>query len=121
MSGYQRGTPRTQLSTRNPSRIPLPSRLRPRVRCHAHRKNGEQCKNFACHGLTVCRSHGGATQAAKAAAYRRLEAASIEAMLAGWLSWDRIVTQQRAADVRRLLGLPYRRGEQTAERRRAGP
>ena len=49
---------------------PIPER-----RCRAHRKNGDQCKNAAILGGTVCRYHGAAPHV-KAAARRRLEMAA---------------------------------------------
>ena len=52
----------------------VPARLRPGVRCHAHRStDGRPCEAFACHGQYVCWSHGGASPQARAAARFRLE------------------------------------------------
>jgi hypothetical protein len=45
-------------------------------RCRAHKKTGEQCKNAAIQGATVCRYHGGAAKHVKAAARARLENAA---------------------------------------------
>jgi hypothetical protein len=47
----------------------------PERRCVAH-KNGEQCKNAAIKGATVCRFHGGAAPHVKRAARARLENAA---------------------------------------------
>ncbi len=49
---------------------------RPERRCRAHKKNGDQCKNAAIKGSTVCRFHGGAAKHVKAAARARLENAA---------------------------------------------
>jgi hypothetical protein len=46
------------------------------IRCRAHKKTGEQCKNAAIKGATVCRFHGGAAKHVKAAARARLENAA---------------------------------------------
>lgn len=48
----------------------------PERRCKAHRKNGDQCKNSALIGSTVCRYHGGAAKHVKAAARARIENAT---------------------------------------------
>ena len=48
----------------------------PERRCRAHRKTGEQCKNAAILGSTVCRYHGGASKHVKMAARARLENAT---------------------------------------------
>jgi hypothetical protein len=88
--------------------LPIPRRLFPRIRCHAHRSNGSPCRAWAMHGLTVCAAHGGRTPAAKAAALQRLQFAAWDAYTAGWLDQERVQVQQRAADVRRLLGLDAR-------------
>jgi hypothetical protein len=50
---------------------PVPDR-----RCRAHKKTGEQCKNAAIQGSTVCRYHGGAARHVKAAAKARIENAA---------------------------------------------
>jgi len=42
-------------------------------RCGAIKRNGEQCKNAAVSGTTVCRSHGGAAPQVRAAGKRRKE------------------------------------------------
>lgn len=44
--------------------------------CQQNRRNGEPCKNFALKGATVCKKHGGQLPGVKAAALRRIEAAS---------------------------------------------
>lgn len=44
----------------------------PERRCTAHRKTGEQCKNAAILGGTVCGFHGGRASAVKRAARQRL-------------------------------------------------
>jgi len=49
----------------------------PSNKCTAHSKRtGAPCNNPPVAGLTVCRMHGGATKAAKAAARRRLDEAA---------------------------------------------
>jgi hypothetical protein len=48
----------------------------PQRRCKAHKKDGEQCKNAALRGATVCRYHGGAAKHVKMAARARLENAT---------------------------------------------
>ncbi|MCV7396021.1 HGGxSTG domain-containing protein [Mycobacterium paraseoulense] len=48
----------------------------PERRCKAHKKTGEQCKNAAITGSTVCRFHGGAAKHVKMAARARLENAA---------------------------------------------
>ncbi len=48
----------------------------PSRRCAAHKKTGEQCKNAAILGSTVCRFHGGAAKHVKRAARARLENAA---------------------------------------------
>jgi hypothetical protein len=48
----------------------------PERRCVAHRKNGDQCKNAAIKGATVCRYHGGAAKHVKRAARARLDNAA---------------------------------------------
>ena len=64
-------TDSTATSGRDWSNSPVPER-----RCRAHRKNGEQCKNAAILGSTVCRYHGGASKHVKMAARARLENAA---------------------------------------------
>ncbi|OBJ61279.1 hypothetical protein [Mycobacterium sp. 1423905.2] len=48
----------------------------PERRCAAHKRNGEQCRKFAIHGSTVCRTHGGATRHIRNKARIRIENAS---------------------------------------------
>ena len=49
----------------------------PSKKCTAHSKRtGAPCNNPPIAGLSVCRMHGGATKAAKAAARRRIDAAA---------------------------------------------
>jgi hypothetical protein len=86
--------------------IAVPRRFHPCVKCTAHRTDGQPCRNWACRGQQVCGSHGGRSPQAKAAAWRRLEAAAAEAIITRALSEDAMVTQQRAASARRVLGLP---------------
>ena len=53
------------------SKSPVPDR-----QCTAHRKNGDQCKNPAILGATVCRYHGGASKQVVHAARVRLQNAA---------------------------------------------
>lgn len=48
------------------------------MRCSAHRRDGSQCGSWAVKGANVCRMHGGAAPAVRAAASRRL--AEVEAV-----------------------------------------
>lgn len=57
------------------------------MQCTAHRRNGDQCGNHAVKGANVCRMHGGAIPAVKAAAARR-------------------VAEQKAAKAMSLLAAP---------------
>jgi dihydropteroate synthase len=45
------------------------------MQCVAHSRSGEQCKNGALPGATVCRMHGGAAPQVKAKAAERLREA----------------------------------------------
>ena len=45
------------------------------MQCVAHSRSGEQCKNGALPGATVCRMHGGAAPQVKAKAAERLKQA----------------------------------------------
>ncbi|MEU0499368.1 hypothetical protein [Mycobacterium sp. NPDC006124] len=49
------------------SKSPVPHR-----QCTAHKKNGDQCKNAALRGATVCKFHGGAARHVRNAARARL-------------------------------------------------
>lgn len=51
-------------------------------RCHAVKKTGEPCKNYAIEGLNVCRYHGGATKRSRAKAARLLEQSAMPAVAA---------------------------------------
>jgi hypothetical protein len=86
-----------------------PSRAEPINRCTAHRRNGDQCRNSAIKGATVCRVHGGsAPQVQRAAAVRLLMAAD---SVAGELV--RIALSKKAADgvkVQAILGVLDRAG-----------
>lgn len=59
------------LDSRNPMEAP------PGVQCTARgKRSGDRCKRPAMLGANVCRSHGGASPQARAAAKRRLEEAA---------------------------------------------
>jgi hypothetical protein len=58
-----------------------PVRLRLRVRCTAHRSDGEPCRAWAIRGGRVCAAHGGRAPQVRAAARRRLESAALTAYL----------------------------------------
>ena len=66
------------------------SRVRQARRCRAHRSDGQPCRAWAISGGFVCRAHGGATTAARMAAERRLDHASV------WRAFR--AAQQRLAD-----------------------
>lgn len=55
------------------------------MKCQAKKSSGEQCRNWAVKGATVCRNHGGSAPQVKAAAARRRqqEAAQRAATLFG--------------------------------------
>lgn len=57
------------------------------MQCHAHRRDGTQCRNHAIRGAHVCRMHGGTAPQTRAAAKRRLD-------------------EQKAVEQVRVLGLP---------------
>lgn len=60
--------------------------LEPRSpRCHAHNRDGAQCRNFAIRGTTVCRMHGGSTTATRNKAAHAVAVAVNEAKLARFL------------------------------------
>jgi hypothetical protein len=50
-------------------------RNRAPVRCHANRRDGDECGNPPMRGQAVCRMHGGASPQARRAAARRMVAA----------------------------------------------
>src|SRR5437763_16940592 len=54
-----------------------PARLRPGVRCAAHRAEGRPCRAWAIHGGWVCAAHGGRAPQVRYAAQRRLEMAAL--------------------------------------------
>lgn len=61
------------------------------MQCTAHRRDGDQCGSHAVRGATVCRMHGGAAPAVKAAAAARVaeaKAAKVAARLAQPISTD---------------------------------
>ena len=92
----------------------VPRRYRPAIRCTAHKKDGSSCKKYAMHGQHICASHGGRARQNREAADRRLKMAAAEAYLTGQLSYWAVHDQQRAADVRKLLGLDARGRRETA-------
>jgi hypothetical protein len=48
------------------------ARVRQARKCHARRKDGEPCGNYAINGGRVCRKHGGAAPQVRAKADERL-------------------------------------------------
>lgn len=67
------------------------ARVRPAVRCSAHRSNGQPCRAYAIIGGRVCRAHGGAAPQVRAAAERRI----LQSRL-----WAGLLAGQRKADRR---------------------
>lgn len=65
------GKPGPKPGPRDWSKSPVASR-----RCHAHKKTGEQCKNAALAGQSVCKYHGGAAPQSINKARERLSAAA---------------------------------------------
>lgn len=60
-------------STGNEIEFDSLGRRLPRNRCHAHKKNGAQCKSAAIPGGRVCRKHGGSAPQTIAKARVRLQ------------------------------------------------
>jgi len=80
-------------------------RVHPRVRCHAHKKTGERCKNWAVKGGTVCTVHG-ASRKVRAAGLARLWEAVTTARVHALAAAARAGEERRAVEARALLGLP---------------
>lgn len=59
--------------------------VRWRVRCRAHRSNGEPCKRWAIRGGFVCPSHGGRARQVRRAAEMRLVEIAISRTYNAWL------------------------------------
>lgn len=74
-------------------------------RCVAHRKNGDRCKRAAIAGGSVCRVHGGASPAVKAAARVRLEMAAdrLAERLLGMATQDDVPSYVRLEAIRDAL------------------
>lgn len=84
----------------------VPRRLRPCVRCRAHRTNGLPCRKWAMHGQQVCDTHGGLSPQARLKAELRLVTAATQ--LYAEQAVRRLVAEQerKRAETRELLGLP---------------
>jgi hypothetical protein len=70
-------------------------------RCHAHKKDGTQCKKQAILGLTVCRFHGGATKNAKEKARQNM----LEMLLPAVAELRKILLKADTADGDRLRAI----------------
>lgn len=80
------------------------SRIRQARRCHARRKNGQPCGNWAMLGQRVCRMHGGASPQARQKARERLIEARAYRMLTA------LSTSQLERDFRSVREMAYPRG-----------
>lgn len=70
----------------------------PKVRCHAHKTNGEPCPQWAMRGQKVCRTHGGASPQAQ----RRARMRVIELLEPAVAVTARIMADNNAKDADRL-------------------
>jgi hypothetical protein len=97
---------------RPPRRLGPPKRLRPAVRCTAHRRDGQPCRAWAIHGGTVCWAHGGAAPQVRRAALARLEGAAVRAY--AYRAADMIAAARAAdqAEAAALLGRVLEEGRQ---------
>jgi hypothetical protein len=103
---------------RAPRRLGPPKRLRPAVRCTAHRRDGRPCRAWAIHGGTVCWAHGGAAPQVRRAALARLEGAAVAAY--AYRAADMIAAARAAdqAEAATLLGRVLEEGRQAPWPRR---